>query len=472
MSLKKAIISGAAALALTGGAAIAANIATDGTGDYLIAPVYYAVGPWKTEIKVVNTNTTKAVVAKVVVRGGKDSKELVDFPIYLTPGDVWDAVIYKENGNVYIESHDDSLMLGQKQVILTVRDDNASGDCVENNITLIEPVLRADVDGFKKNLSESAANADDQAERGYVEVLGLAAYDPQGIINEINSSVFHWSEGCEFNKTVFYTGARIWNNANDLNDSNASDVSGADLTGEQTIYANATEDKDKRFMKLQMLAIEDLATEPKTDGVLGPDTSAISSTYSDTTATGYSALFNKKHVYVLYEGNEDQTEIAPMQVLFTYPYMKPNITEYNISTADTMFRDMTELAQACEHNPCHTSIYTNFCPSNGGSSTGGTNPEDEISAQTPPEEEHPGCPVITVDHEVGTIFDHDPSGGFNDPYVTQYAFKTGGYIDIDLSTVPTNDGNKTGLPVIPTTLMAKDIGGLYLNNHLYNPYNR
>jgi len=472
MSLRKTIVSGAAALAIMGTAASAVNLATDGTGDYLIAPVYYAAGNWKTDIKVVNTNTTRAVVAKVVVRGGKNSKELVDFAIYLSPGDVWDAKLYQDtDGNVYIESHDDSLMLGQKPEIVTIKDENASGDCVEQNITLIAPVIRGDVDGFKKNLTKVANQKDDEARRGYVEILGLAQYNPQDIINEINSSVFTWNEGCEFNKTLLYTGARIAGNSNDLNDTNANDVSGADLTGEQTISATAATDQGKRFMKLQMLAVEDLAVEPKTDGVLGPDTDATSGVYSDVSASAYHAMLNKRHVYVLYEGNNDATEISPMQVLFTYPYK--DVSRYDISTADTMFRDKMEKAIACSHNPCHTGISTDLCGDGGSGSGGftGTNPDEEISGDVPPPPE--GCPVIRITDEVGVIFHHDPSVGKNDPYITQYAFKTGGYIDIDLSNVPVSaDVNKTTLPIIPTTIMAKDVDGLYLNNHLYNPYNR
>jgi len=471
MSLKKAIVSGAAALALMGTAASAVQLATDGTGDYLIAPVYYALGNWKTDIKVVNTNTTKAVVAKVVVRGGKASKELVDFAIYLTPGDVWTAKLYQEDGKVYIESHDDSLMLGQKQEILTVKDENASGDCTEQNITLIAPVLRADVDGFKRDLSMVAESKSDEARRGYVEIIGLAQYDPQAIINEINASVFSWNEGCEFNKTLLYTAARIAGNSNDLNSTNAGDVSGADLTGEQTISATAAADSDKRFMKLPMLAIEDLATSPKTDGVLGPDTDATSTVYSDTSAPAYHALLNKEHVYVLYEGNSDATDIVPTQVLFTYPY-KTNVAEYNLSTStNMMFRDATEQAQACSHIPCVTGINGNLCGAgDSGAGFTGTNPDEEISGYTPPPPE--GCPVITITDEVATVFDHDPSANINDPYISQYAFKTGGYIDLDLENVATSGGDKSGLPVIPTTIMAKDIDGLYLNNHLYNPYNR
>ncbi len=469
MSLKKTIVSGAAALAIMGTAAAAMQLATDGTGDYLISPVYYGVGNFKTDLKVVNTNTTNAVVAKVIVRGGKESKELVDFALYLTPGDVWTGKIYQDSdGDVYIESHDDSLMFGMKEKTITVPDKNASGKCDNKELKIITPIVSGTLPGGKVDLTERASAKNDEARRGYVEVIGVAAYDPNKILDvinkELNVSKFTWNEGCEFNKTLFYTGIRILDQKYDINvsdDLGAHKPTGADLTGEQVIYATATDDKDKRFMKLPMLAIEDAHTQDlEGDGVLKSeydlgDTGSITQLHT---------ILNKKHVYVLYDGNEDQTDIVPTQVIFTYPYM--NIAEYNLSAQTAMlFRDMSETAAACKFK-C-TSGFDNGCTPTSPDG----NPEDELSGgitQTTP------CPVKTITDEVGIVFDHDPTANIKDPYISKYAFTTGGYVDINLTNVPVAGQYSTdnGLPVIPTTIMAKDIGGLYLNNHLYNPYNR
>ena len=116
MSLKKLLISGVAALTLAGVSAVAADnaatkLATDGTGDYLVFPYYAATGAWKTHLRVVNTNPTDAIVAKVIFREYKQSEEVLDFPIYLTPGDVWEGDIIVKDGKVILNSKDDSLVL-------------------------------------------------------------------------------------------------------------------------------------------------------------------------------------------------------------------------------------------------------------------------------------------------------------------------------------------------------------------------
>ena len=80
-------------------------------GDALFFPVYLADGSgWETKISVINTNTDLSTVAKVVIRGGRDSQELLDFFIYLSPDDMWTGTIYNNNGVVRIKSEDDSVL--------------------------------------------------------------------------------------------------------------------------------------------------------------------------------------------------------------------------------------------------------------------------------------------------------------------------------------------------------------------------
>jgi hypothetical protein len=61
-------------------------------GDFLVAPLYIAENEVCSEIKVMNTNTTSSILAKVVFRERIASHE-VDFPIFLTPGDVWSGTV-------------------------------------------------------------------------------------------------------------------------------------------------------------------------------------------------------------------------------------------------------------------------------------------------------------------------------------------------------------------------------------------
>ncbi|MEA1973340.1 MAG: hypothetical protein U9N34_08625, partial [Candidatus Cloacimonadota bacterium] len=100
----------AAAAVTTSAFAATATVSADGKGDYLVSPAYYATADgWSTNVRVVNTNTTTAVVAKVVIREYATSKELLDFPIYLSPGDVWTADLINDgSGTVTVNSTDDS----------------------------------------------------------------------------------------------------------------------------------------------------------------------------------------------------------------------------------------------------------------------------------------------------------------------------------------------------------------------------
>jgi hypothetical protein len=116
MSFKKSVLSVVAAAAVaTSAFAGTTTMSTNGKGDYLVYPAYYATTTgWQTNIRVVNTNTTMAVVAKVVVREYATSKELLDFPIYLTPGDVWTGDLINQGScaAVNIVSNDDSNLNG------------------------------------------------------------------------------------------------------------------------------------------------------------------------------------------------------------------------------------------------------------------------------------------------------------------------------------------------------------------------
>jgi len=88
------------------------KVAPNGKGDLLIFPFYAALpGGWETKINVINTALDRSVVAKVVFRSQVNSTELLDFFIYLSPTDVWNAVIrVNAAGQVEITSTDDSCL--------------------------------------------------------------------------------------------------------------------------------------------------------------------------------------------------------------------------------------------------------------------------------------------------------------------------------------------------------------------------
>ena len=109
--LKKSLAAALGAM-LMAGTAGAVEVAQGGKGDLLIAPVFMTGGGWTSEIKVINTNTVDSAVAKVVFHGPVRSEEVLDFLIFLSPGDVWTGVVQQNaDGTVGVSSADPSAML-------------------------------------------------------------------------------------------------------------------------------------------------------------------------------------------------------------------------------------------------------------------------------------------------------------------------------------------------------------------------
>lgn len=128
------------------------KVAPDGKGDVLIFPFYAAFDTYETEISVVNTSTTLSTVAKVVVRSMRDTQELLDFLIYLSPCDVWKGTLRAgSDGLAEIVSADDSFL------------------------TSSTPTFASAAAPFAQNLA--AAICGDTNQVGYVEVFGVASWN-------------------------------------------------------------------------------------------------------------------------------------------------------------------------------------------------------------------------------------------------------------------------------------------------------
>ena len=109
--MKKKYLAAAIGAMLVGGSAMAVEVAHGGKGDVLIAPMFMAGGGWTSELKVINTNTLDSAVAKVVFHAPDNSAELLDFLIFLSPGDVWvGTVSANADGSVGFSSTDDSAL--------------------------------------------------------------------------------------------------------------------------------------------------------------------------------------------------------------------------------------------------------------------------------------------------------------------------------------------------------------------------
>ncbi len=212
MSFKKAIVSSVAAAAIAtsafAGTTSPMAVAADKTGDYLLFPAYYANSDgWKTDLRVVNTNLTHSVVAKVVIRDAKQSAEKVDFLIYLTPGDVWSGLIYETAGTVHISSSDDSLVIGG----------------VPANETPVDLVFPAAVNG-------------QVITSGYVEVLGLATSSDLVTYTDANGvTKTHALGNAPVPKRALYQAFTA-----NYDDYNWTEVTDTDMTGQAVVYADNT----------------------------------------------------------------------------------------------------------------------------------------------------------------------------------------------------------------------------------------
>lgn len=91
-NLTTAVVAGLAGVAGISSIATAVNLNSDGLGQVLVYPYYTVNNGIDTLISVVNTtNEVKAV--KVRFLEGKNSRECLDFNLYLSPYDVWTAAL-------------------------------------------------------------------------------------------------------------------------------------------------------------------------------------------------------------------------------------------------------------------------------------------------------------------------------------------------------------------------------------------
>jgi hypothetical protein len=105
-SLYTAVVAGLGALGASQAGAV--NLSTDGTGQVLLYPYYTVRGGMITSITVVNTNTSRTKVAKVRFLEGKNSAEVLDFNLWLSPRDVWTGSVIDNGTGGAIYSVDNS----------------------------------------------------------------------------------------------------------------------------------------------------------------------------------------------------------------------------------------------------------------------------------------------------------------------------------------------------------------------------
>lgn len=106
-NLTAAVLAGLAGVAGVATTAQAVNLNPDGLGQVLIYPYYTTNDGNQTLLSVVNT-TEAAKAVKVRFKEAYNSREVLDFNLYLSPYDVWTAALYDDGGTPTMVTADTS----------------------------------------------------------------------------------------------------------------------------------------------------------------------------------------------------------------------------------------------------------------------------------------------------------------------------------------------------------------------------
>lgn len=144
-------------LGFSGAAMAQANFEVNesGTGVIQIVPYFTAQDGNATVLHVVNTDTTNAKAVKIRFRGASNSDDLLDFQVFLSPGDVWTGMASANaEGRLQLVTNDNSCTLPA-----SVRTDG---------------VTLAPLDRLSNRLWDTAEKKHAQTREGYIEILEMA----------------------------------------------------------------------------------------------------------------------------------------------------------------------------------------------------------------------------------------------------------------------------------------------------------
>lgn len=189
-SVYAAVLASLGGMAMAGSAS-AVQLSQDGTGSALIYP-YYTVreagnGAYNTYLNVVNT-TASAKVVKVRFLEGKNSREVLDFNLWLSPNDVWAGMIQPTTSGATLTSADESCVSTKGGVTKSI----AAG--ISFNFTnagyiggTADPANLVNTDGADSTL--------DRTREGYIEIIEM------GVVNNaaLEAAVTHNSAGVPAN---------------------------------------------------------------------------------------------------------------------------------------------------------------------------------------------------------------------------------------------------------------------------------
>ena len=143
------------------------ELAASGVGHYLFAPYFSTQGDNNTLVSVVNTDTVNGKAVKVRFRGAANSDDVLDFTLFLSPGDVWTgSLVQGSDALSHLTTPDTSCTLPA-----SIKD---------------QPFLTGRLD---QNLSDAALAA--HTREGYVEFLNMADIPPNNTPGSLYRNIKH-----------------------------------------------------------------------------------------------------------------------------------------------------------------------------------------------------------------------------------------------------------------------------------------
>lgn len=153
-------------LGFAGAASAQLTVNDSGTGHILLVPYFTAQDGNMSVFHVVNTDTKNGKAVKVRFRGAANSDDILDFQLFLSPGDVWAAAVTKgEDGRAQLSTTDNSCTLptvkGAAVPFVTDRLPNVAADAKANHTRegYVEILNMADIDGSTIYGAQNNANS-------------------------------------------------------------------------------------------------------------------------------------------------------------------------------------------------------------------------------------------------------------------------------------------------------------------------
>jgi hypothetical protein len=161
-SLTTAVVAGIAGVAGFAGLANAVDLNPDGLGQVLIYPYYTVNKSQDTLFAVVNTDPINGKAVKVRFLEGYNSREVLDFNLYLSPNDVWTATVSQtsDTGGGQVSTTDQS--------------------CTDPSVLDNSPVLfrTAAFDGSGPVPADDGPHDITRTREGYIELISMGDIDP------------------------------------------------------------------------------------------------------------------------------------------------------------------------------------------------------------------------------------------------------------------------------------------------------